>query len=343
MEWGRLSEVKGKGELGFRDLQQFNTAMLAKQFWRILIRPNLLVSKIVTGRYFKGSSIRNMKIHAGDSWIWKSILSSREVLTEGRVHELISDGRWNEGLLKNMFEEEGCQRILNSQISAFGDKDRLVWMLSKSGGYTVKSRYVVAKEMQLKGRRESLQQESSSRNEANSGVWKFLWSLNVKHKLKHFIWKCLQCILPVNETIRRRIRQGNDGCRCCGKGTETMEHMFFFCKHAELIWKAAPISWNGLKDYRHNFWQWWSGLMEAKIEKSRNQIQFNREERCPGVTTNKVVQEWLEFQEANIAKRDEEATGKGKEDKMVRWEPPSENFLCLNTDAAIKQNEAKVG
>ena len=75
--------MKGKGELGFRDLQQFNTAMLAKQFWRILIRPNLLVSKIVTGRYFKGSSIRNMKIHAGDSWIWKSILSSREVLTEG--------------------------------------------------------------------------------------------------------------------------------------------------------------------------------------------------------------------------------------------------------------------
>ncbi|XP_071926981.1 uncharacterized protein [Coffea arabica] len=140
-----------------------------------------------------------------------------------------------------------------------------------------------------------------------------------------------------------------------------MEHMFFFCKHAELIWKAAPINWDGLRDYRHNFWLWWGGLMEAKarkegrehieltinvlwqIWKSKNHIQFNREGRCPGVTANKAVQEWLEFQVANLAIRDEEAVGKGPEDRMFSWQPPPGSFLCLNTDAAIKKNEAKVG
>ena len=45
--WGKLSEVKQNGGLGFRDLENFNLAFLVKQLWRIFTRPNLLVSKIL--------------------------------------------------------------------------------------------------------------------------------------------------------------------------------------------------------------------------------------------------------------------------------------------------------
>ena len=53
INWNKLSEVKGKGGLGFRDLEAFNLALLAKQIWRILTTPNLLVSRVLKAKYMR--------------------------------------------------------------------------------------------------------------------------------------------------------------------------------------------------------------------------------------------------------------------------------------------------
>ena len=92
---------------------------------------------------------------------------------------LISQGKWNEGLLRGIFYEEDCKRIIDIPVSICGGKDRLTWMYSNLGQYTIKTGYVVAKGMQKRERREKQQNGSSSKNDANLGVWKFLWSLNV--------------------------------------------------------------------------------------------------------------------------------------------------------------------
>ncbi|XP_027166934.1 uncharacterized protein LOC113766966 [Coffea eugenioides] len=51
ISWKQLSEVKGKGGLGFKDLEAFNEALLAKQLWRIISFPNLLMSKVLRAKY----------------------------------------------------------------------------------------------------------------------------------------------------------------------------------------------------------------------------------------------------------------------------------------------------
>jgi hypothetical protein len=43
---------KFHGRVGFRDLEIFNKALLAKQGWRLLQFPNSLVARIMQEKYF---------------------------------------------------------------------------------------------------------------------------------------------------------------------------------------------------------------------------------------------------------------------------------------------------
>ena len=43
---------KMNGGMGFRNLQAFNLAMLAKQGWRLISNPNSLVAQIYRARYY---------------------------------------------------------------------------------------------------------------------------------------------------------------------------------------------------------------------------------------------------------------------------------------------------
>ena len=56
--------------MGFRDLQAFNLAMLAKQGWRILTNPYSLVAWVYKARYFPCDDILNSKKGYSPSYAW---------------------------------------------------------------------------------------------------------------------------------------------------------------------------------------------------------------------------------------------------------------------------------
>lgn len=69
--------------LDFRYMLIFNQPMLAKQSWRIIKRPNNLLTKVLRGKYFKTGNFLNASISNKPSYAWRSILWGRYLFEKG--------------------------------------------------------------------------------------------------------------------------------------------------------------------------------------------------------------------------------------------------------------------
>lgn len=99
-----MTEPKETGGLGLKDLESFNLALLGKQVWRVITKPNLLMSQVLKGRYFPTSSFLQATCKQNDSWLWRSWIEARQLIAEGSSWQVgnglsikVWEDRWLEG------------------------------------------------------------------------------------------------------------------------------------------------------------------------------------------------------------------------------------------------------
>lgn len=71
---------KDMGGFEFRDLWDFNTAMLTKMASRLQDNPTALWAQVVRGMYYPRSDLMEAKRGVHPSWAWSSILQGRDVM-----------------------------------------------------------------------------------------------------------------------------------------------------------------------------------------------------------------------------------------------------------------------
>lgn len=92
LAWDKLCTPKKYGGLGFKQVHNFNLALVGKQGWRLLTSPDCLMARVLKAKYYeKENSFLSAKLRQNASYAWKSIMASPELL-RSRAMRRIGDG-----------------------------------------------------------------------------------------------------------------------------------------------------------------------------------------------------------------------------------------------------------
>lgn len=282
--WEKMTKPKAIGGLGVRDFLAFNDAFLGKLSWRILHNPDILLSRVLIGKYCYSESFLSVTEKNSISHGWRGVLLGRDLLKEKlgwvvgnglsikawqdpwlsvteqmrpigpvaegsndlTVAQLLREGsmEWNEEQIQECFP---CWEPIIRTIkpSVTGAPDKLIWLGTDSSEYTTKSGYHTA----IKKRSEAEEHEGSVGIE----WFKFVWNLHISPKIKMFLWKLFQQAIPVGEVLAARHIKADVRCKRCGT-PESINHLFLHCPFAKKIWSIAPfemgIEYSGLIDLK---------------------------------------------------------------------------------------------
>ncbi|XP_019099570.1 PREDICTED: uncharacterized protein LOC104783445 [Camelina sativa] len=269
--WDKICVPLSCGGLGFRDLKEFNLALLAKQLWRLLRFPNSLLCRVLKGRYFRYSNPIDVGRANSPSFGWRSIIAAKPLLQKGLrknirsgfstrvwtdnwipavpprpakdnggprdsnlyVNHLIDfeTKEWKQDKLKEVVDPQDIPLILGLKPSKSFMVDDYLWVHTRSGQYTVKLGYLVASE----GNTESQAVMEPSLTKLKGHAWK----LNAPRKIKHFIWQAIAgCIASCSRLVDRHC--GTDRtCPRCGAAEESINHVLFECPPALQVWALS--------------------------------------------------------------------------------------------------------
>lgn len=225
VSWETMCMLKYKEGLGFRDMEIFNLALLARQAWRLLKEPDTISARILKSVYFPYSDILLAEVGSRPSQIWWSICEGRDILRTGlikrigdgadtniwndnwlprnfnmrpicivsanppsQVSELIvhATKSWNEQALEEHLLPMDAEIVRQIPISYKAQQDFYAWQYERSGSFSVRSCYRLV--VETKYRREAwLNGESSKSDTAQQErSWKQLWGIKVPAKIRMF-------------------------------------------------------------------------------------------------------------------------------------------------------------
>ncbi|XP_019153861.1 PREDICTED: uncharacterized protein LOC109150406 [Ipomoea nil] len=266
--WDKLCIPKKYGGLGFKDLRAFNLAMLGKQAWRMLTKPESIVARVYKARYFPKGSFFDAQIGNNPSFCWRSIMAAKSIvcsgvrrrigngestliwahpwlqddhdpmvqtemsaqLQEARVAGLIDQqtGTWDPSILTDLFQPNDVENIMKIPVSP-GYDDTWYWHGDLRGMYSVKNGY-----RRIVGNHQN--------NNGTFAEWLNFWKLKIPPKWKMFIWRAISDILPTTTNLLIKRVDVDPHCAMCGILQEHTMHALVLCDFAKNTWEQSNLT-----------------------------------------------------------------------------------------------------
>jgi hypothetical protein len=113
--WDSLCVPKSAEGLGLRRSADMNNALLAKLGWNVAKKDDKPWVRFMNAKYLRGKSFWSAKASTKSSWVWKSILSTRDTLTKGvcwRVNNGVGLDIWNALWVPNCKDFKPTPRVI---------------------------------------------------------------------------------------------------------------------------------------------------------------------------------------------------------------------------------------
>lgn len=236
--------------------------------------------------------------------------------------------------------------IQQISLSSTNQSDNQIWRGTANGLFWVRSAYYLAKEMEDRAKAES------SKGRHCSEVWKRLWKLKVPNAEKNFIWRACHNILPTKDNLMRRKVVKDPKCPICELEIETTFHILWECPSAMDEWGVSSTffqksSRNG-PAFIHVTEKVFQKCEEEDIKLFvglARKLWFRRNEVVHGglfTHPNDLVQSSIhDYEEAT--KKEEMGRVVEWDKEIEAWKAPQTGTFKTNWDAAINQNDGRIG
>ncbi|XP_042962496.1 uncharacterized protein LOC122296768 [Carya illinoinensis] len=388
VSWNQLSNSKDHGGLGFRDFRSFNISLLSKQGWRIQQNPSSLVARIFKQKYFGQSDLLEAKLGSRPSLAWRGVYAGLEVLREGLIWrigtgsgvniwtdrwipslpnhkvstprepdcwcDLVSDlidptlRVWKDSLLEELFSPQEREAIKAIPISPVDREDRMVWLHSSNGQFSVKSGYHLHRAMEV-----NVEGESSCMAR-DQQAWKAVWKFKTSPAVKMFIWRACSEALPTLANLKRRRVVEDNLCFICKQAPETSGHSLWNCVASQDVLNQSCRKVQKMSYQSNLFFDVWSQLVEALdtreleevavilrgIWSRRNDILHGRPFKHPTRVFHQALADHNLYKESF---QDVGKVGVKTQTKAQKWTKPEEDHFKVNWDVAVRTGEGRIG
>jgi ribonuclease HI len=388
LAWDRMTHSKATGGLGFRDLHTFNLAMIAKQSWNIMTKPHTLVARLYKARYFPNSTLFDSNIGHNPSYAWRGIWKARQVLMNGcrwsigngknikvmsdpwlrekegtwipspqvqgayniTVNELMIENvkMWDKVKIDSLFPQHIAKCILGVPLFNMVEEDKLIWVDSKYGQYSVKSGYNLM-----------LNTTGKNNNSVSEGVWNTMWKIHAPPKVKHFLWRICRDCLPTRTRLQERRVHCPLSCPVCSHHFEDDWHIFFMCNDSVQARQTAGLEnviaprllhYNNVKDVIFDVCtredQQVAGAVAVllwSIWNNRNSCVWNEIKETGRSIGFKAWQVWNEWY--SVHHMQQQASSSQQQQQTLEWQKPDTNWYKCNVDAGFHNalNKTSIG